>query len=78
MADPAHRSRPEEDAPSFDPSAVERRYAAHRARRHARVRRTRDRRYAHVRFFVVILLLLALCIFLAVTSWREIERLFGL
>ena len=78
MAQPARRSRPKSGVPVYDPSAVERRYAAHRARRQARVARVRARRSARLRFLVVLLVLLALAAYLAVALWREIERLFGL
>lgn len=84
MAEPVRKgSRPAgqdaaEDVPEHDPTAVERAYAAHRARRRALIRRKRARRYARVRFFVVIALLLGLCVYLGVTVWREVERLFGL
>jgi hypothetical protein len=64
--------------PTYDPTAVERAYVAHRAKRDARVRRHRARSSARLRFFVVMILLLALVAFLALTAWREIERLFGL
>ena len=50
----------------------------HRAKRQARVEQMRARRYAQIRFFIVILVLLGLSFFLALTVWREIERLFGL
>jgi hypothetical protein len=77
----AERARLEErqqNVPTYDPVVVERAYAAHRAKRHAQIRRKRARRYAGARFFVFMLLLLGLCVFLALTVWREIERLFGL
>ncbi len=64
--------------PTYDPNAVERAYVLHRARRHARIRRTRARRSARLRFFVMLVLLLALSVFIALAVWREIERLFGL
>jgi cell division septal protein FtsQ len=77
---PARPAEPEaaDDAPPHDPTAVERAYAAHRARRRAQLRQARARRYARVRFFVVIAVLLGLCIYLTLTVWQEIERLFGL
>jgi hypothetical protein len=78
VAEPARRRKRQENVPTYDPAAVERAYAAHRAKRDARIRRRRARRYGRIRFFVVILLLLGLCVFLAVIAWREIERLFGL
>jgi hypothetical protein len=62
----------------YDPDAVQRRYAAERARRNERIRRVRARRYARLRFFVVLVALLALSGYLGVMLWREIQRLFGL
>ena len=67
-----------EDVPVYDPTAVGRAYHAHRVRRRVRGERARARRWAAVRFFLVMALLLALTVFLGVTIWREIERLFGL
>jgi hypothetical protein len=64
--------------PTYDPDAVERAYVLHRARRDARIQRTRARRYARLRYFLVLLVLLALSVFIALAVWREIERLFGL
>jgi hypothetical protein len=78
MAEPARRTEAPTSVPSYDPTAVERAYVLHRARRHARVRRTRARRSARVRFFVVLLLLFALSVYIALVVWHEIERLFGL
>ena len=67
-----------DDVPTYDPDVVDRAYHLHRARRAARLERKRARRYAHLRFFVVVALLVAGSVFLSVTIWREIERLFGL
>ena len=78
MAEPATRSRAGEDAPLFDPVAVDRAYLQERARRRARIERSREQRRAAVRFWVVVLALLAVTVLLTVTTWREIERLFGL
>jgi hypothetical protein len=38
----------------------------------------RRSRRAGARFWVVLILLLASCVAIAVTTWREIGRLFGL
>jgi hypothetical protein len=78
VAQPARRTVRKPGVPVYDPGAVQRRYAAHRARREARVQRVRARRWARFRFVTVLLVLLALAAFLAVALWREIERLFGL
>ena len=78
MAQLARRSERSDHVPPYDPTAVERAYAAHRARREARLRRKRARRSARVRFGVIMLTLLALATVLGVAVWREIERLFVL
>jgi hypothetical protein len=78
MAEPATRARAGDDAPPFDPVAVDRAYLQERARRRARIERSRERRRAAIRFWVVLLSLLALAVLLMLTTWREVERLFGL
>jgi hypothetical protein len=78
MAEPATRSRTGEDAPPFDPVAVDRAYLQERARRRARIERSRAQRRAAIRFWVVVLGLLAVTVVLTLTTWREVERLFGL
>jgi len=78
VAEPARRDPAPGGVPTYDPTAVGRRYAAHRARRHARIRRRRARTYARIRFAATILVLLALCGFIALTAWREVQSLFGL
>ena len=67
-----------EEAPTFDPDAVRRSYREHRARRQARIEHRRRTRRAGARFWVVLVVLLAVSVFLALTTWREIGRLFGL
>jgi hypothetical protein len=79
MAEPATRHKAGENLSApFDPVAVDRAYLQERARRRARNERTRARRRASVRFWLVVLVLLAASVVLTVTIWREIERLFGL
>jgi hypothetical protein len=84
MAEPATRPRatgddvPPFDAPSFDPGAVDRAYLQERARRRARIERSRAQRRASFRFWLVLLGLLAVAVLLTLTTWREVERLFGL
>jgi hypothetical protein len=67
-----------ESAPTYDPDAVRRSYREHRARRQARIEHRRRTKHAGARFWVVLVVLLAVCVFLALTTWREIGRLFGL
>jgi len=69
---------PPGEAPILDPDAVRRSYYHHRARRKARVERRRRTKRAGARFWVVLVTLVAVCVFLALTTWREIGRLFGL
>lgn len=83
MAEPARRPRarddvPVLDAPPLDLGAVDRAYLQEKARRRARIERSREQRRAAIRFWVVVLALLALTVLLTLTTWREIERLFGL
>jgi len=67
-----------DDVPSLDSDAVRRSYQRHRARRRARVEHVRRSKRAGARFWIVLLLLVAACLVLAMTTWREIGRLFGL
>src|SRR5687768_16580486 len=78
MAEPATRPPAGDDAPPFDPIAVDRAYLQERARRRARIERSRERRRASLRFWLVLLALLAVSVLISLTIWREIERLFGL
>ena len=79
MAEPATRRAAGDDAPPpYDPTAVDRAYLQERARRRARIERSLARRRASLRFWFVLLVLLAVTVVLVVTIWREIERLFGL
>ena len=78
MAEPATRSPPGDDAPPFDPVAVDRAYLHERARRRARSERSRARRRAGLRFWLVVVVLIAVSVVLTLTIWREVERLFGL
>lgn len=72
------RSEAGDDTPPFDPFAVDRAYLQERARRRARLERSRARRRAGLRFWLVLVCLVAVSLLLTVTAWREIERLFGL
>ncbi|MGH3131563.1 MAG: hypothetical protein ACRDNX_12150 [Gaiellaceae bacterium] len=78
MAQAARSKRAQQDAPPVDPFAVERAYRLERAKRRARLARTQARRRAGFRFFVVLMVLLGLSVFLSLTIWQEIQRLFGL
>jgi predicted nucleic acid-binding Zn ribbon protein len=43
-----------------------------------RERRTRERRAANIRFWVIVLALLALSVFLSIEMWQQVQNLFGL
>jgi hypothetical protein len=77
VAEPARRPS-EPDPPAFDRAAVERAYRLQRARRRARISRARAKRFAGLRFLLVLVALVALSVYLSLTVWNEIERLFGL
>lgn len=62
----------------MDPTAIARAYRVERAKRHARERRRREQRLAHLRFWVALVLLTSAFAFLGLTVWNEVERLFGL
>jgi hypothetical protein len=78
MAQPARSHRRERQAPPVDRSAVARAYRLERAKRFARERRDQERRLARLRFWLVVVLLTSAVLFLTLTVWNEIERLFGL
>ena len=78
MPQPAPQRDAPEDVPIYDLAAVGRAYHAHRVRRRARLERTRARRYARLRFLLVIAILLALSVYVSLLVWREVQRLFGL
>jgi hypothetical protein len=77
MAEPAKKAL-SEDPPVSDPSAIARAYRLHRAKRRVRQERTRARRRANVRFWIVLLGLLALSVYLSITIWHQVQKLFGL
>lgn len=78
MAQPARRPEPARDDPPLDPFAIQRAYRRERARRRARLVRNRERRHADVRFLVVLVALFAASVFLLLTVWTQVQRLFGL
>ena len=66
-----------EAGPPLDQRAVEHAYRWHRARRRARVKHHRETRRAGLRFWLVLVLLLAAGIALTVLIVQEIQHLFG-
>jgi hypothetical protein len=78
MARPERTGSEPSAPPIVDPLAIDRAYRLQRAKRRHRIEQRRRRKLAGFRFFVVLLLLLGLSVFLGLTIWQEIERLFGL
>lgn len=78
MAEPARRRLPLQEPPLMDPVRIEHAYRLHRRRREERLARRRGRRYAQIRFWLVLAALLALTFFFSMTIWHQIQRLFGL
>jgi hypothetical protein len=66
------------DDPPLDPGAVERNYRIHRAHRAARAKRHRAKRWAGVRFWLVLALVVVVTGVIAARTLGEIERVFGL
>jgi anti-sigma-K factor RskA len=71
------RSLVEEDPP-LDPDAISRSYLHHRARRAAKAKRHRAKRWASVRFWLVLVLVLVVTAVIAARTLGEIERVFGI
>jgi type VI protein secretion system component VasF len=76
MAEPARRLPT--DAPIYDSGTVQREYRRQRAKRQARARRTRERRAANIRFWLIVIGLLALSVYLSIAMWHQVQKLFGL
>jgi hypothetical protein len=81
VAQPAQSTPPPatvEDDPPLDPDAVSRAYRHHRARRAAKNKRHREKRWAGVRFWLVLALVVIVTGVIATRTLGEIERVFGL
>ncbi len=78
MAEPARHELTLDDTPPVDPAAIDRAYRQHRAKRRARLERKRQTALANLRFWLVLGVLLGLSLFLGLTIWHEIQKLFGL
>jgi len=66
------------EEPPLDPDAVSRAYRQHRARRVAKKKRHRAKRWAGVRFWLVLALVVIVTGVIATRTLGEIERVFGL
>jgi hypothetical protein len=81
VVQPAHTTPPPtilDEDPPLDDEAVSRAYRHHRARRAAKRKRHREKRWAGVRFWLVLALVLIVTGVLAARTLGEIERVFGL
>jgi len=78
MAQPARRVVAPPEEPPVDPEAIGRAYHYHRARRNARLRRTREKARARLRFVVTFVVLVGLALFIMLTIWHEVQKVFGL
>jgi len=78
MAQPARRPDMVDEALELDPVAVEQAYRVHRARRRAHRLRERETKRAKLRFWLVLLSLLALSVYLSIVVWHQIQQQFGL
>ena len=81
MEQPAPSTPPRpfrQDEPPLDPQAISRNYRVHRARRAAKAKRHREKRWAGVRFWLVLALVVVVAGVLAARTLGEIERVFGL
>jgi hypothetical protein len=78
MAEPARRVAAPPNEPPVDPQAIDRAYHYHRARRSARLRRKREQARARVRYVVTLAMLGGLAVFLMLTIWHTVQRVFGL
>ena len=78
MAQRARRVVAPPEEPPVDPEAIDRAYHYHRARRKMRIRRKREKAQARLRFVLTFLVLVGLALFLMLTSWHEVQKVFGL
>jgi hypothetical protein len=66
-----------DDAPSLDPSAIERNYRRERARRRARSERRTEAQRSNLRFWTAVLVLAFVAAFVILAAWHELNTLFG-
>jgi hypothetical protein len=78
MAQPARRPEQVDEALELDPAAVQRAYQLHRARRRAYRNKRRETKRAKLRFWIVLIVLVAASVYLSIVIWHQIQRTFGL
>ncbi len=78
MGEPARIPTDVEAPPVHDPNAIERTYRYHRARRAARVERRREQRWARLRFWLGLGLLLLAAMVIVVAILQQIQNIFGI
>ena len=71
-------ARDQGEEPPLDPGAIDRAYRLHRARRAARERWHREKKWAGFRFWLVLVLVLVATVLVAARTLGELERVFGL
>ena len=70
------RQRVEEEL--LDPTAVHRNYRRQRIKRRVLEERARERALASLRFWLVLVAVIATTITLAILIWNQVQQLFGL
>lgn len=79
VAEPAWKpSLPAEEPPLADPDAIRRAYRRERAKRRARVEHRREAKYASLRFWAIMWLLLVVLVIAGLAIWAQVQQLFGL
>ena len=77
MPEPQYVPVLDDDAPSLDPSAIERAYRRERARRRLRSDRRTEARSSNARFWVVLAVLMFLTVCIALFAWHQVQTTFG-
>jgi hypothetical protein len=78
VAEPARQPPAPDEPPILDPRVIERAYRRQRAKRRARIERSRERRHARLRYWLVLIILVSVSIYLALTVWQQLQEMFGL
>jgi hypothetical protein len=78
MGEPAPFPPQLDEPPAHDPHAVARAYRYHRARRAARIERRRERRWARLRFWLVLGCLLLAVAVIGVLILQQVQNIFGI